>query len=107
MLWSTWNFNQEFFLVSRKPLFFFCPSVPWEFGLFLRTAAQHSRSFSDQVDRLEEKESTFFAQCLSNLKKEENEKEYQKIKEGYKKAIEDATEKVQVAEDCYGLGNIF
>ena len=29
--------------------------------------------------------------------------EFAKIKEDYKKAIEDATEKVQVAEECYGL----
>ena len=59
--------------------------------------------FADQVDRLEEKEKIFFAECLKNFKKEDTEKEFNKIKEGYKKAIEDATEKVQAAEECYGL----
>ena len=41
---------------------------------------------------------------MKKLKKsEEKELEFTKIKDDYKKAIEDATEKVQVAEDCYGL----
>ena len=59
---------------------------------------------SDQVDRLEERESNFFTDCLKKLKKsEDKEIEFAKIKDDYKKAIEDATEKVQVAEECYGL----
>jgi inhibitor of growth protein 3 len=59
---------------------------------------------SDQVDRLEERESNFFTDCLKKLKKsEDKEIEFSKIKDDYKKAIEDATEKVQVAEECYGL----
>ena len=61
-------------------------------------------SFSDQVDRLEERENNFFTDCLKKLKKsEDKEIEFAKIKEDYKKAIEDATEKVHVAEECYGL----
>ena len=63
-----------------------------------------SLMISDQVDRLEERESNFFTDCLKKLKKsEDKEIEFAKIKDDYKKAIEDATEKVQVAEECYGL----
>lgn len=29
--------------------------------------------------------------------------EFEKIKEEYKKVTEDASDKIQVAEDCYGL----
>lgn len=61
-------------------------------------------SVQNQVDRLEERESNFFTDCLKKLKKsEDKEIEFAKIKDDYKKAIEDATEKVQVAEECYGL----
>merc|ERR1719436_1152575 len=61
-------------------------------------------SVQNQVDRLEERENIFFNDCKKKLiKTEDKEVEFVKIKEDYKKAIEDATEKVQVAEDCYGL----
>merc|ERR1712083_895232 len=61
-------------------------------------------SVQNQVDRLEERETIFFSDCLKKLKRtEDKELEFAKIKEDYKKAIEDATEKVQVAEECYGL----
>ena len=60
--------------------------------------------YLDQVDRLEERENIFFNDCKKKLiKTEDKEVEFVKIKEDYKKAIEDATEKVQVAEECYGL----
>jgi len=61
-------------------------------------------SVQNQVDRLEERENIFFNDCKKKLiKTEDKEVEFVKIKEDYKKAIEDATEKVQVAEECYGL----
>ena len=60
--------------------------------------------YLDQIDRLEERENIFFNDCKKKLiKTEDKEVEFVKIKEDYKKAIEDATEKVQVAEECYGL----
>ena len=43
----------------------------------------------------------FFAQCKKNP--DSQQVEFEKIKEEYKKVIEDASEKIQVAEDCYGL----
>lgn len=51
---------------------------------------------------MEERETAFFADC-AKLKPEEKEAKFALIKEEYKRAIEDASEKVQVAEDCYGL----
>ena len=39
-------------------------------------------------------------QCKKNP---DQKAEFAKIKEEYKKVIEDASDKVQVAEDCYGL----
>lgn len=60
--------------------------------------------FADQADRLEEKETAFFSDCLKKVKPEaEKEAEFTNIKEQYKRAIEDASEKIQIAEDCYGL----
>ena len=55
------------------------------------------------MDRLEERESAFFANCLKKIKSEDREVEFGKIKEEYKKVIEDASEKIQVAEECYSL----
>ncbi len=56
------------------------------------------------MDRLEERETAFFADCLKNISnKEDREAEFAKIKQEYSKAIEVASEKVACAEDCYGL----
>ena len=56
--------------------------------------------YLDQVDRLEERENIFFNDCKKKLiKTEDKEVEFVKIKEDYKKAIEDATEKVQTKDD--------
>lgn len=56
--------------------------------------------FSDRVDRLDEQCKAFFVQCK---KSPDQQAEFEKIKEEYKKVIDDASEKVQVAEECYSL----
>ena len=55
----------------------------------------------DRVDLLDGRCKAFFAQCKKNP--DSQQVEFEKIKEEYKKVIEDASEKIQVAEDCYGL----
>lgn len=55
----------------------------------------------DRVDLLDGRCKAFFTQCKKNP--DSQQVEFEKIKEEYKKVIEDASEKIQVAEDCYGL----
>ena len=50
---------------------------------------------------MDERCKAFFSQCKKNP--DSPQAEFEKIKEEYKKVIEDASEKIQVAEDCYGL----
>ena len=57
----------------------------------------------DRVDSLAERQKTFFANCNKKLKAADRDEEFEKIKTEYKKVVEDAQEKVQIAEDCYGL----
>ena len=55
---------------------------------------------ADSVDRLDERCKAFFSVCKKNP---DQQVEFEKIKEEYKKVTEDASDKIQVAEDCYGL----
>ena len=57
----------------------------------------------DRVDGLAERQKTFFANCNKKLKAADRDEEFEKIKSEYKKVVEDAQEKVQIAEECYGL----
>ena len=59
--------------------------------------------FLDRVDSLAERQKTFFTNCNKKLKAADRDEEFEKIKVEYKKVVEDAQEKVQIAEDCYGL----
>eukprot|EP00088_Acartia_fossae_P039772 TRINITY_DN41398_c0_g1_i1.p1 TRINITY_DN41398_c0_g1~~TRINITY_DN41398_c0_g1_i1.p1 ORF type:complete len:192 (+),score=21.90 TRINITY_DN41398_c0_g1_i1:38-577(+) len=54
------------------------------------------------VDNLESKQKTFFASA-AKMSATQREEEYNKIKKGYDKVIEEANEKLHIAEDCYGL----
>ena len=54
------------------------------------------------MDLLSERQKTFFANC-KKTKPEEREVEFEKIKEEYRKVIEDASEKIQASEECYSL----
>lgn len=58
-------------------------------------------SVQNRVDLLDGRCKAFFTQCKKNP--DSQQVEFEKIKEEYKKVIEDASEKIQVAEDCYGL----
>jgi len=57
-------------------------------------------SVQNSVDRLDERCKAFFSVCKKNP---DQQVEFEKIKEEYKKVTEDASDKIQVAEDCYGL----
>jgi hypothetical protein len=60
--------------------------------------------FTDRVDSLDERQKTFFSNCnKKNTKNNDKESEFENIKGEYKKVIEEAGEKVLVAEECYGL----
>merc|ERR1712173_218823 len=52
---------------------------------------------------LQDRQKTFFANCNKKLKPEERDAEFEKIREEYKKVIEDASEKIQASEECYSL----
>lgn len=45
----------------------------------------------------------FFANCQRKYKASDREEEFEKIRAEYAKVVEDANEKVQIAEECYGL----
>jgi len=60
-------------------------------------------SVQSRVDSLAERQKTFFTNCNGKLKAADRDEEFEKIKVEYKKVVEDAQEKVQIAEDCYGL----
>ena len=60
-----------------------------------------SAFFADKVDSLQDRQKTFFANCNKKLKPEERDAEFEKIREEYKKVIEDASEKIQASEECY------
>ena len=62
-----------------------------------------SFSVPDRVDSLADRQKTFFVNCSRKLKAGDRDEEYKKIKAEYEKVVEDANEKVQIAEDCYGL----
>ena len=53
--------------------------------------------FSDRVDSLADRQKTFFGSCRK-LKAADREEEFEKIREEYKKVVEDANEKVQISE---------
>ena len=57
----------------------------------------------DRVDSLADRQKTFFANCTRKLKAGDREDEFEKIRAEYKKVVEDAQEKVQIAEECYSL----
>ena len=52
------------------------------------------------MDRLDERCKSFFVQCK---KSPDQQAEFEKIKEEYKKVIVEASDKIQVAEECYSL----
>ena len=54
-------------------------------------------NFSDRVDSLADRQKTFFGSCRK-LKAADREEEFEKIREEYKKVVEDANEKVQISE---------
>ena len=54
------------------------------------------------MDLLSERQKTFFSNC-KKAKPEEREVEFEKIKDEYRKVIEDASEKIQASEECYSL----
>jgi len=54
------------------------------------------------VDNLEAKQKSFFTGA-AKMSTTQREDEYNKIKKGYNKVIEEAGEKLHIAEDCYGL----
>ncbi|XP_067935879.1 inhibitor of growth protein 3-like [Watersipora subatra] len=56
------------------------------------------------TDNLEEKTKTFFKKCTqSSVKKEWKDDQFRKIKEEYKKAVEQTDEKVQLASQIYEM----
>lgn len=56
------------------------------------------------MDQLDEKQKVFFANCTSKrLKGPDREEEYEQLRQEYQKVIEDASEKVALAEDSYSL----
>jgi len=59
----------------------------------------------NRVDKNWDRQKTFFSNCKDTrrFKPNEREEEYEKIRAEYKKIIEDANDKVQIAEDCYTL----
>lgn len=59
-------------------------------------------TFTDRVDTLEGKQKTFFNNC-KKLKPSERDEEYKKLRKEYEKAVEDSSEKIQNAEECYNL----
>jgi inhibitor of growth protein 3 len=60
-------------------------------------------SVQNRVDSLGDRQKTFFANCTRKPKAGDREEEYEKIRGEYKKVIEDSNEKINVAEECYGL----
>merc|ERR1719369_1386677 len=54
------------------------------------------------IDSLEARQKTFFSGA-NKMGESEREETYQKIKKDYNKVIEEANEKLHIAEDCYGL----
>lgn len=56
----------------------------------------------NQVDSLEARQKTFFAGA-SKMGESEREETYQKIRKDYKKVVEEASEKIHIGEECYGL----
>lgn len=54
------------------------------------------------VDNLEARQKTFFAGA-AKMPATQRDEEYNKLKKGYHKVIEEANEKLHIAEDCYGL----
>jgi len=60
-------------------------------------------SVQNRVDSLEERQKNFFSNCAKNKLKGSEKEEYESIRKEYQKVIEDASEKVQLAEDSYSL----
>jgi len=54
------------------------------------------------IDSLEARQKTFFAGA-NKMGESEREETYQKIRKDYKKVVEEASEKIHIAEECYGL----
>lgn len=54
------------------------------------------------IDNLEARQNDFFAGA-SGMEETEREETYQKIRKDYTKVVEEASEKINVAEQCYGL----
>ena len=57
---------------------------------------------ADRVDSLSEREKNFFSQC-KKLKPAEREEQFRKIRDEYSKVIDESSEKISTAEDCYNL----
>lgn len=60
-------------------------------------------SVQNRVDSLEERQKNFFSNCAKNKLKGSEKEDYESIRKEYQKVIEDASEKVQLAEDSYSL----
>lgn len=61
-------------------------------------------SVQNRVDTLEDRQKIFFQNCgKKSTKPEDKIAEFDKIKEEYKKVIEEGNDKVQIAEECYSL----
>merc|ERR1719464_1700257 len=54
------------------------------------------------TDSLEARQKTFFTGA-TKMGESEREETYQKIRKDYKKVVEEASEKIHIAEECYGL----
>ncbi len=55
------------------------------------------------MDSLDQRQKAFFVNCIRKLKPDEREAEFEKIKADYKKTIEESSEKIHQAEECYSL----
>ncbi|XP_046339494.1 inhibitor of growth protein 3-like isoform X2 [Haliotis cracherodii] len=79
-------------------------NLPMEMRERLTEMREMDLEVQNALDSLEERVKTFFTKCVTpNVKPEWKEEQFQKIKQDYYKAKEDADEKVQLANHIYDL----
>ncbi|XP_069142606.1 inhibitor of growth protein 3-like [Argopecten irradians] len=79
-------------------------NLPMEMREKLTEMREMDLQVQNALDSLDERVKTFFKKCIqSNVKSESKEEEFEKIKQDYYKSLEDADEKVQLANHIHDL----